>query len=300
MRELGNLARREDEAEKARLDDRWDRLAAGTLTAEEDAELKALAASSPEAHEIYEAFRPLGADFQARVVSAINKQVPSPEPLPLPPLPFPPDPPPPSFLFRRVMRRAEVWVGLAAAAGVFFLVRTQAPLVRTQAPELISSGYAAAARSGGSVPSRGGETAQKRTYPLDSAFILDIYPRQPLEHPGKLKARAYLSTSAGREDLKSLGLENKFDSAGTGSVHLDKVTMGEDIKVKPGDWIFWTVVARKSLPEAREVQTRLRANRPQSDSWQTVCDALTQEKNPPPAPWQVACASFHAEGQPAP
>jgi RNA polymerase sigma-70 factor (ECF subfamily) len=71
LSELGALARREGEAESP-LDERWDRLAAGTLTAEEDAELRALAASSDEAREAYEAFRPLGAAFQARVVSAIN------------------------------------------------------------------------------------------------------------------------------------------------------------------------------------------------------------------------------------
>src|SRR5947199_10745972 len=74
LKDLGDLARREDEDERARLDERWDRLAAGTLTAEEDAELKALAASSPEARETYEAFRPLGADFQARAMSAINSE----------------------------------------------------------------------------------------------------------------------------------------------------------------------------------------------------------------------------------
>lgn len=74
LKELGDLARHEGEAEGARLDERWDRLAAGTLTAEEEAELKALAASSPEAREAYAAFRPLGADFQARVVSTINAE----------------------------------------------------------------------------------------------------------------------------------------------------------------------------------------------------------------------------------
>jgi RNA polymerase sigma-70 factor (ECF subfamily) len=73
LSELGALARREREAESP-LDERWDRLAAGTLTAEEDAELRALAASSAEAREAYEAFRPLGAAFQARVVRAINAQ----------------------------------------------------------------------------------------------------------------------------------------------------------------------------------------------------------------------------------
>ncbi len=74
LSELGALARQEGEAESPLLDERWDRLAAGTLTAEEDAELRALAASSDEAREAYEAFRPLGADFQARVVRAINAE----------------------------------------------------------------------------------------------------------------------------------------------------------------------------------------------------------------------------------
>jgi RNA polymerase sigma-70 factor, ECF subfamily len=69
--ELGYLAKEEREAEKAPLDERWDRLAAGTLTPEEDAELRALAESSPETRETYEAFRPLGAKFQARVVKEI-------------------------------------------------------------------------------------------------------------------------------------------------------------------------------------------------------------------------------------
>jgi RNA polymerase sigma-70 factor (ECF subfamily) len=73
LSELGALARQEGEGESP-LDERWDRLAAGTLTAEEDTELRALAASSPEAREAYEAFRPLGAAFQARVVSAINAE----------------------------------------------------------------------------------------------------------------------------------------------------------------------------------------------------------------------------------
>src|SRR6478672_6542682 len=74
LRELGDLARSEAEAEKARFDDRWDRLAAGTLTAEEEAELKALADSSPEYQKAYEAFSPLGAEFQARVVREIQSK----------------------------------------------------------------------------------------------------------------------------------------------------------------------------------------------------------------------------------
>ena len=75
VRELGHLAKEEREAERARLDERWDRLAAGTLTPEEGAELRALAESSPEARETYEAFRPLGAKFQARMVNVIAREL---------------------------------------------------------------------------------------------------------------------------------------------------------------------------------------------------------------------------------
>ncbi|HEY0553234.1 MAG TPA: hypothetical protein VGG20_03155 [Thermoanaerobaculia bacterium] len=129
LRDLGDLARSEAEAEEARFDNRWDRLAAGTLTAEEEAELKALAESSPEAHEMYEAFRPLGADFQARVVSAIQAEQARDTPPPLPP-PLPDPLPPVLPFFPRAVRRVEVWLGTAAAvaAGVFFTIQMMAPL----------------------------------------------------------------------------------------------------------------------------------------------------------------------------
>ncbi len=285
---LGDLARQEGEAEKARLDERWDRLAAGTLTPDEEAELKALAESSPEMREAYEAFRPLGADFQARVVSAINAERP---PVPQP---APPEPRRLILFFRRVFTpRIEGWLVAAAAvaAGMFFLVRGPALM--------LSSGYEAEL-GGGFKKDRGGETAlpnEKPVFTPGSPFNLQVNPKQPLEHPGKVKARAFLSSSAYREDLRPLGLEDKFEPGETGSVRLNNVTMGEDIKVKSGDWVFWTVVARNSLPEAKEIQTRLRANRPQNESWQDICDALQKEEKSPPAPSQIACAGFRVEGQ---
>src|SRR5947209_1589767 len=289
LRELGDMERSEAKAEEARFDERWDRLAAGTLTAEEDAELKALAESSPEAREAYEAFRPLGADFQARVVSAINAER-SPKPLPLPqPLPKP--------LPFRLARRIEVGAGLAAAvaAGLFFLVRGPA-----MQPPLTSS-YVASL-SGGFKANRGAETAApnaKRVFTPGSPFTLEVSPKQPLKDPGKVKPGAFLSSSAGREDWRPLRLEGKFETGETGSVRLN-ATMGEDVKVPPGDWIFWTVVARNSPPEAREVQERLRARQPRDASWQDICDALKKEEKPPPAPSQVACVGFRAEDQPDP
>src|SRR5262245_60200152 len=63
MKALGRTAR----AEPA-LDERWDRLAAGTLSEAEHEALLEEAARSDAAADAYEAFRPLGAEFQARVV----------------------------------------------------------------------------------------------------------------------------------------------------------------------------------------------------------------------------------------
>src|SRR5262245_42717119 len=64
MKALGRTAR----AEPA-LDERWEKLAAGTLSdAERDALLEE-AARSEAAAQAYEAFRPLGAEFEARGVA---------------------------------------------------------------------------------------------------------------------------------------------------------------------------------------------------------------------------------------
>src|SRR5215831_10074605 len=106
LRELGHLAREEKEAEQARLDERWDRLADGTLSPEEDAELRALAAASPEAREAYEAFRPLGAAFQARLVDELATAVPAATKTPAGRL----------LNFRRALSRNSVRFGAVAAA----------------------------------------------------------------------------------------------------------------------------------------------------------------------------------------
>jgi len=280
--ELGDLARQEGEAEKARFDERWDRLAAGTLTPEEDAELKALADSSPEMREAYEVFRPLGADFQARVVSAINAERAA---------PAPPEPRPRILPFRRI----EVWLGAAAAvaaAAVFFLVQT--PVLP------LSSGYEASL-DGGFKTDRGNEIAPSdtpRVFGPGSPFTLNVSPKRPLEDPGEVKPSIYLSSSAGREDLSPLRVDAHFQTAETGSVFLD-ATMGKDIKIPPGDWVLWTIVARPhSMPEVGEIQSRLRPKRLRQGSWHAVCEALKAEEKPTPASWQVACADLRVEARP--
>ena len=240
--ELGDLARREGEAEKDRLDERWDRLAAGVLTGEEEAELKALAATSPEARGAYEAFRPLGADFQARMVSAI--QAPRPEP---PETRF-------RFLpFRRVARRAEIWVGLTAAvaAGAFFLVRTPVPLPPLPGYELVSLEVSSDYRGSGSPTAAPG-----------SPVTLTVSPRTAVA--GEVEARGFLSCAG--EGLHPWRSPSSVRVIGKGTVIFSS-TLPE--AAPPGPCAIWIVVARKGkAPE--NLLSELRTGRTEGGDWQAV------------------------------
>jgi hypothetical protein len=250
LRELGDLARSEAKAEKARFDDRWDRLAAGTLTAEEEAELKALAESSPEYREAYEAFRPLGADFQARVVSAIRPRV----------LPFPPP----------IIRRLEVWVGLAAAvaAGVFFVVRM---LILPPLPPLPS--YEASVR-GGAQASRGGESGPTSELPVfvpGSPLSITATPQTSVQN---VEARVFLSALSRKGDFLPWEPEPRLEIVDQGIVRLQG-TLGQDIQLSPGDWRIWIVVGRKGrLPSGKELQAELHTGQARHADWQAVSAEL--------------------------
>ncbi len=74
LRDLARTAR-EEEAEESRRWERWDRLNDGALAPEEEAELRALAATSVEAEQAFEAFRPLSPEFRARMVAKIGPLV---------------------------------------------------------------------------------------------------------------------------------------------------------------------------------------------------------------------------------
>lgn len=254
LSELGDLARQEEEAEKARLDERWDRLAAGTLTPEEEAELKALAESSPEARETYEAFRPLGADFQARIVSAINAEWSTPAPRPVSP-----EPRPPILSFRRL----EVWLGSAtavAAAGVLFLMRGPAPLPPYQA-ELI----------GGDKAVRGNEPSPITAIPVfspGSMLKLAVRPRPPQPVQGRLETRAFRVPLDGRTidwvPVPGFAVENGADGA-----LLLRGALGETIQLPPGMWKICVVVSRPGeAPKRRELPA---APGVEHAGWQAAC-----------------------------
>ena len=252
MSELGDLARQQDAAEQARLDERWDRLAAGTLTAQEEAELSALASSSPEAREAYEAFRPLGPEFQARVVEAAAAELAGSAP---PAAPW--EPRPRLLPFRRATRRLEVWLGTAAAAAaaLFLLLRSPAlpPLAAYEPPELkVASAF------------RGGEPGPVNP---GSRLTLTVRPETAVDGH-ELEARGFLRRRSGEGGLRPWQPEPHTEITDMGVVNLQGM-LGKDVQA--GAWTIWIVVGRRGrIPSAGELQAELRAGRTRHTDWQAV------------------------------
>jgi len=231
LRELGHLAKEEGETERARLDERWDRLAAGTLTAEEDAELQALAATSPEARETYEAFRPLGPDFQGRMIDGIAAELAKPAVPEEPPariLPFRPNP----FRFAGWLTAAA-----AAAASLVLFLRPLAPL----------PGYSLAAISGGSRAMRG-EVTEVPDFAPGDPFRVVLRPDTEVTRAQSLEAQAFLLR--GRE-LRNLEVQSHIEPNG-----VVKLEGSLDRDLRLGAWTLWAVVGRRGkLPDPADLQS---------------------------------------------
>jgi hypothetical protein len=272
LNDLGDLARREEEAERAGLDERWDRLAAGTLTAEEEAELRALAASSPAAREAYEAFRPLGADFQARVVGAIKTEQPEPR------KPAHTESRSRFRSFRRDPGRLEVWLGAAAAvaAVLVFLVRglTALPPLPVYTADL----------EGGTQAFRGepASSSDPQVFVPDSLLTLEVRPQQPVEGP--VEVRGFLAPAAGAGEIVPWQPETGFEVAG-GSVRL-RGTVGREIQLPPGTWRLWIVVGRPGeVPGESEIVDALLSGRTRQEDWQAIsADLRVADRASPETP----------------
>ncbi|HYN21189.1 MAG TPA: hypothetical protein VE078_09530 [Thermoanaerobaculia bacterium] len=233
LHDLGKLAREEQEAANARLDERWDRLSAGTLTPEEETELLAFSATSPESRETYEAFRPLGAEFQARVVQSIRD-------LPTAAEPEVVKPPPGELLFwPRLAPRIAGW-GLASAAAAATLVmflRPSAPL----------PGYTLAGISGGTSEKRGEET-EATDFAPGKSFQVVLSPDTEVTQTMFLKAQAFLRRG---QELRRVDVESSVDANGVATLEgsLDR-------SLTPGTWTLWAVVGRwGKLPDPEELQS---------------------------------------------
>lgn len=222
LSELADLAR-QDGADKARLDERWDRLAAGTLTAEEEAQLRALAESSPQAREAWEAFRPLGPEFQARVVEKIAAELPKERRARL--LPF------------RPAAKIGGWVTAAAAAAAMLVVllRPSGPL-----PGYRITSVTGASEMRGEQP----EVPLREFAPGDPIKVI-LHPEG--ESSGSLEGQLFLQRG---DELRPL--ETRSESA-EGTV---KLKGSLDTDLQPGTWTLWAVVGRPGdLPEPAELRS---------------------------------------------
>jgi hypothetical protein len=259
LRELARVAREEQEAEKVRLDERWDRLSAGELSAEEEAELQALAAESEEGRQAYEAFRPLGPEFQARVVQALRAgaaPAAAPNPAPAPAagksgarriLPFP----------RWHSPRLAGWWAAAASAAAATLIL----LLRIFAGSPALPVYAALELNEGIQETRGEPARELPVFAPGSLLELTLRPETAAK--GKIAVRGFLE---GGGELRTWELPDPEVSEG-GVVRIAG-TVGREIEIEPGDWTVWLVVGRpRKLPDAAELQAHLARNRSQTRDW---------------------------------
>jgi len=233
IRELTQVNRESQEEEHRQLDERWDRLSGSELSPEEEAELRALAESSEEGREAWEAFRPLGADFQAGVVQAIREEQGSlPEVEPVKPLTEP-------LPFRRRTFAPAGWGALAAAAAaaVVLLAHPAAPL-----PD-----YSLEV-SGGSVVWRGKVPEPARGPVFAPGDHVTVVLRPATGTLGKgLDAECHLLRGWDQHRLEVLRTEI---DPNRGSVKME-CSIGRDLP--PGTWTLWAIVGRGRLPTALDL-----------------------------------------------
>jgi len=244
LRDLAQAAREEREREMDRWDERWDRLAAGTLSAAEDAELRALAATSEEARLAYEAFRPLGPEFEARVAAAIQEQAEASAarevPQPARVLPF---------------RRRAGWLGgalaAAAAALLVFVLST---------PARLPSYSMEVARGDQTV--RGAPAAPGKVRELHRGSTLEVTVRPQTRASGPILARWYVLRGGAVRELST-----PAEISPAGAVRL-RGTLGEDLAIGPGDWTLWVVVGRPGkLPDPKMLAAHPGASALRQDGW---------------------------------
>lgn len=264
LKELAQVNREKEAEERDQLDERWDRLSAGELSPEEEAELRALAETSEEAREAYEAFRPLGAEFQARMVSTLLAELKGRAPA------EPEEQRSWILRFRPTITRFGGWV-TATAAALYLLVRIIAPQ-----PPL----PAYASNLTGGVQAYRGESDPAKGLPVfvpGSLLTLDVRPQQSVT--GRVEAHGFLARGA---EIVAWEPPPPFDISDKGAVRL-RGTLGQDIQLPPGNWRIWVVVGRpRKIPSIDELQAELRAGSTRHEDWQAVSADLRVEDRASP------------------
>ncbi len=272
LRDLARTAREEDAEEQQRWD-RWDRLNDGDLFPEELAELRA------EDEMAFEAFRPLGADFNARVVEKIGPLIPAPRPVPIPvpvPEPLPPSPSPlpfPARLRRSVRRTGFVGSRFAEAAALVLMVRMVIPPPPTPPTNLRQIPAIGITDLRSSVQgTRGGD--EEQAIPADATplvagarFTASAQPFETLPPRVTLDVHCYVSA---KERIRKLRRISCAPSAPSESGARDIAgSLPQDLP--PGPAILWIVLANSGHQPEIGVIERLPTDQPTfQPTWQAL------------------------------
>lgn len=269
LRELARVAKDEQQAEETRLDERWDRLSAGELSAEEEAALRALAESSEDAREAYEAFRPLGPDFQARVVQALRDQrAAASETAPLAP-DGPAEPSARVLQFRRRVRRLSGWLAAAAPIAAILVLVLRGPGALPPLPDYQP-------HPSGGVQAMRGATDDLGTLVPGSSFDLVLTPQTAVS--GEVGVRCFLARDARGAGLRSWPVPEAAIQKRPGGAVKIHGTVGREIVIPPGDWTLWAVVGRpRRLPDAAALRAHLTQGRARAPDWEALKIALKAE-----------------------
>lgn len=245
--DLVRVTREENAAERSRLDERWDRLAAGTATAEEVAELRALAERSAEAAAAFEAFRPLEADFRQRVVRAIREQDARTEAAPAVPAPA-------RWSWR--FPRLGVWLASGGAAAAVTAVAIRLAVL---APSPLPR-YAIAEVSGGTATMRSERSGESPVFEPGDPFEAEAQPATAVAGGEHLDIECFLARDG---EFRRLESSAEVDPRGT-----RRLSGRIDPDVAPGLWRLWVVVARPGkLPAAADLAASLEAGSTHDRGW---------------------------------
>lgn len=255
LRELAQAAQEEEESDRMQLDERWDRLSAGELSAREDEELRALAETSPEARQAYEAFRPLGPEFKERTLRALREKIASPGLAPVIPMAKAPR--------RRSLpwRSRRLAGGVAAAAAVAAAAVLMLRIPGRPLPPLPEYGESL---QGGVVTmrgSQGGVPGQIQTFRQGSRLDLALTPSSAVQR--KIAADCFFVRGSQlrpcKGNLQPVG-QGVFEIVGT---------IGKEIQLDPGEWTLCAVVGWPGkLPEVAALCSQAGQAPLSARSWQ--------------------------------
>jgi hypothetical protein len=225
LKELAQVARAQQNKDP---DERWDRLAAGTLSPDEVARLREEAKTSPAAAAAWEAFGPIDQEFRSGIVEQARRSL------------------GPASHRRRWPWRVALPVALAASLILAFLVpwHGSAPL---PVYDLRLAGSTRTERS--SDPHPGG--AGPAVFADGNRFELLLTPETSAGPD--VEIRVFVASGESLEELAAPPPSRSRD----GAVRIAGI-VGQDVRLPRGEFTLLVAAARPgSLPDAAELRSRL-------------------------------------------